>query len=149
PWTGLAPDANAGSPLRILSQLGTMVTFPRVYVDTLRVVLSDGYAAVVVGFAVVAVVISFVLAVVHLTPGPFPPASTRVKEEKGDQIDKPQALGQPIPGILTRREFGILVLLAVVMVLSTALVGTSNQIGQEYLDRITFGRAAGIMLLYV
>src|SRR5712691_3266844 len=74
PWTGLAPDANAGSPLRVLSQLGTAITFPRLYVDTLRGVLGDGYVGIVLEFAVVGGLVGAVMAIVNfpLSPALFP-----------------------------------------------------------------------------
>jgi hypothetical protein len=118
PWTGLAPDPQAASPLRVLSQLTTIVTLPTLYADTLRMTIRDGYSWLILLFAVLAALVAVVCA-------------SRYRLQA-----------------TALRTYGILLLLAAVMVLASILVGTSNQIGQEYLDRITFGRAAGIMLLY-
>lgn len=138
PWTGLAPDSNVGSPLRLLSQLGILLSFPAVYLQYLRDTLKDGYTAMFLLFAGIATVASvlFLLnddARSHLTSNPSPASG------KGSQkITFPEKYMYPV-----------VLILAVVMLLASVLVGTSNQIGQEYLDRITFGRSAGITLFYV
>jgi hypothetical protein len=50
----------------------------------------------------------------------------------------------------TKRDYRVLIGLALVIVCASVLVGASSQnISPTYLDRITFGRAAGISLLYV
>jgi hypothetical protein len=129
PWQGLAPDASAGSPLRILSQVGTLLSFPALVVTRLREAVQDGYASLVILFAALAVILGVAAVIVS------------------HRFDS----GQRDPGAATttNRDYAVLLILGLIMLLASVLVGTSNQIGQEYLDRITFGRAAGIALLAV
>jgi hypothetical protein len=131
PWQGLAPDNSAASPLRIFRQIGTIITFPRLYLDTLRLTVSDGYLGLIVFFAVSALLLTLaiLLTTQAKSPSPLPPAG----EGSGVRAS----------------DFLALFALAILMVLAATLVGTSNEIGEEYLDRITFGRAAGIALFYV
>jgi hypothetical protein len=100
--------------------------------------LNDGYGALFVLFALVATVVGVLYVLFmgqdsYLTPGPSPATGV------GSQT----AINS------TRNNYLILFVLSWVVLISSVLVGTSNQIGQEYLDRITFARSAGITLFYV
>jgi hypothetical protein len=123
PWKGLAPDSGAASPQRLIEQLGTAFTFPDLYLGRLRVTTEDGYLARTVLAAV-----AFgggALLLMRITP--------------------PDPDHEPFS-----RDFWILMALGGLMLVCSVLVGTSNRtIRHVFLDRITFGRAAGISLLYV
>jgi hypothetical protein len=129
PWQGLAPDASAGSPLRVLSQAGTAITFPVLVVTRLREAAYDGYAGLVILFAALAAILGTAAVIASRRADPDEHATEAATR--------------------TNRDYAVLLALALIMLLASVLVGTSNQIGQEYLDRITFGRAAGISLLVV
>ncbi len=152
PWTGLAPDASAGSPLRVVSQLDTLLTFPSVYFHYLRDTLNDGYTPMFLLFAVIAVIIGCLsILLVHTrSPSPRTERGSPLGSDTGqvnDLSSDPKGRGEVL--LSPRHAYPILLVLAFIMLLSSILVGTSNQIGQEYLDRITFGRSGGITLFYV
>jgi len=123
PWEDLAPDAGTASPQRLAEQLSTAVTFPDLYLDRLRVTVADGYLGRI--------------ALVTLLAGAGMWSLAKVIPLNGDAA--PFA-----------RDFAVLAALAGVMLLCSVLVGTSNRnLNYVYTNRITFGRAAGITLLYV
>jgi hypothetical protein len=152
PWQGLAPDNSAASPLRVFRQIGTILTFPRLYMDTFRLTVGDGYLGLIVVFAVVAMVVG--LGAIRTSP----PKSSAPQTERATGVSQGEACLAPTskqqalrrsPTEAEAWDFLALFALAILMVVAATLVGTSNQIGEEYLDRITFGRAAGIALFWV
>lgn len=157
PWTGLAPDSGAVSPVRIVTQLGTLVSFPVVYMSYLQSTLADGYTGMLVAFAIVSMLAGISILVISrhvltLTPTPLPrgegqTSSVSRNSENGARLSASD--GDEVNSATSRRDYVILLILAAIMVLSSILVGTSSQLGHEYLDRIDFGRAAGITLFYV
>ncbi len=131
PWQSFTPDAGAASPLRVLRQLATVVTFPGLYAEALRLTASDGYFPMIGLFALIAVLLA--LGAVLFVQ--------RIRHD--DSVQAPDASEEQ------RTGYPALLLLALLMVLSSILIATSQPMGDEVTDRITFGRAAGIMLLYV
>jgi len=123
PWDDLAPSS--GTPLleRLAERLGTAVSFPWLYWQRLRVTVADGY----LGW----------IALATLLAGAGMGSLSQLISSEWD--DAPFA-----------RDFVLLVALAGVMLLCSVLVGASSRnLNQVYTDRITFGRAVGITLLYV
>ncbi len=126
PWQGLAPDTNAGSLSRILSLFATTFQLPAQIVSALQEALHNGYAALLLICAILAGIGAAVIVLL----------SARSRDTEAEQLWTPTKALE-------------LLVLAAVMIAAGVLIGTSNSIGQEYLDRITFGRSAGIMLFYV
>lgn len=124
PWDTLTPDTSAGFIARFVQELGTVLTFPLVFLDTVRLTGHDGYYGLIIVFALLAGASIAIL-------------SSYLPSVSGESR-------------LSKKEFLALSALAVMMLITTVLIGTTSQhISPTYLDRITFGRAAGISLLYV
>jgi hypothetical protein len=121
PWTGLKPYTSSFIEL-LLRHLATLVTFPLLYLDDLRLILRDGYGLLLGVFALIGAVIMLGLA--------------RVVPRK-----------EISPGW---RDFVNLGLLGAAILLFSVLVGASTQgASTAYLDRMTFGRSAGIAIVYM
>jgi hypothetical protein len=123
PWGGLTPGRTDTLPIRVLKLMASMITFPVLYVNRLRVAVHDGYL--------------WLIAFLGLLSG-------GVLYGVGRWQPDPDREPDPF-----WRDFAKLVLLAVVMVGCAILVGTGNaQTRHNYQDRMTFARSAGIALLY-
>ncbi len=126
PWNDLAPNATDSLPVRVVNLMGSAVTFPDLYLDRLGVALNDGYGV----WMLVGVLI---LGAVSLGVG------GRWLQDTARQNDESFLY-----------DFAKLMLLGIAMLFSSILVGASNpDMRFAYQDRITFGRSAGISLLYV
>jgi hypothetical protein len=124
PWDGLTPGQPDSLPIRAIRQMESIVTFPILYFDRLRVAVHDGYLWLIV-------LLSFLSGGVLYGLGRWQPNP----DHENDRF---------------WLDFTKLVLLGVVMVLCGILVGTgSDKTRHNYQDRMTFARSAGIALLYV
>ncbi len=121
PWSTLQPDVSASLGRRLVDSASTLLTFPLQYVNMALVTLRDGYALPMVLCAVVAAISVWLSG----------RGSTAVHEDP-------------------KRDYARLWLVALAMFAASLLVGVSSGgISPTYLDRITFGRAAGISLFWV
>ncbi len=86
------------------------------------------------------------------TPHPPTPSPTR-REGESEMLNNPGSPSRtPRMASASRGEvplFLSLAVLALAMVVSSVIIGTTSKMGDEITDRITFGRSAGIMLFYV
>ncbi|HLY26381.1 MAG TPA: hypothetical protein VKQ72_08585 [Aggregatilineales bacterium] len=149
PPPGLTPDPQPFDPLRVVQQAATILTFPALLLDTLRLTVGDSYSGLIILFAAIAGAVAVLL----MQRTPLSPAlSPSVSGRESIQNSEP---GSPSPVFWERGTGGevniyvSLALLAVAMVISSVIIGTTSKMGDEITDRITFGRSAGIMLLYV
>jgi hypothetical protein len=125
PWDDLVPADTNSLPLRVLEQMSTGLTFPRLYLEQLRIAVHDGY---VLWMALGTLLITGLVGVVAY-------------RLSGSSHDTERAFP---------RDFARLILLAAWMLFCSVLIGGSNpNVRYSYLDRITFGRVVGITLLYV
>jgi hypothetical protein len=124
PWDGLTPGKTDALPIRAIKLMGSIVTFPVLYLNRLRVSVHDGYLGLVV--------------ILGLLGGGL---SVGLARWQSDSEGDDQTFWM---------DFGKLVLLGIVMVFCAILVGTGNaETRHNYQDRMTFARSAGIALLYV
>jgi hypothetical protein len=122
PWQQLAPDSGGGFLRRLLLAMQQIIIYPALVGSRIVEMIRDGYAPLLLIVVALAVIISSFL------------IRRSVRE----------------PETHTRREYAVLIALALIMFVSSLLVATSSQgLSGEYVDRITFGRAAGITLLYI
>ncbi|MCB9449900.1 MAG: hypothetical protein H6672_00580 [Anaerolineaceae bacterium] len=124
PWDRLAPTQFGSYPLRILNWIGASLAFPALLAQTLEIIVHDGYVAwLVVGSVVGGALLWFI--------GRWMPPEDESEDRFGRDVLR-------------------LIVLALVMIACAVLVGASNPTTRySYQDRITFSRAAGVMLLYV
>jgi hypothetical protein len=124
PWDGLTPGRIDALPIRTIKLMGSMVTFPVLFVDRLRVAVHGGYLWLIVLLGLL---------------------SGGVLYGVGRWQSDPDRDSDPF-----WLDFVKLVLLAVVMVGCAIVVSTGNaETRHNYQDRIAFARSAGIALLYV
>jgi hypothetical protein len=123
PWDGLTPGKTDALPIRALKLMASMITFPVLYLNRLRVAVHDGFLWLIV--------------LLGLLSGGVLYGVGRWQSDSDHDRD---------PFWL---DFAKLVLLAVVMVGCAILVGTGNaETRHNYQDRMTFARSAGIALFY-
>jgi hypothetical protein len=123
-WAGLAPTEFGSYPQRVLNWFGTSLAFPALLVQKLQIAIHDGYTVWLIAGSVVSAALLWLagrwLSLDEDTDTPFTPDAIR------------------------------LIVLSLLMIACAVLVGSSNPATRySYQDRITSGRAAGVMLLVV
>jgi hypothetical protein len=119
PWQALAPEAGSGLVMRVLRDVGGALAFPALVAARIADLWRDGYG----GWLLLCVALTVLLGLVL-----------------GRREDGGRQEVRPLPALL-----GV----GLVMIVASILVGASaREANLEYLDRINFGRAAGIALTF-